>query len=622
MKSLILTIIASLIIMIVGCVGGGNPINTGITKDVKIIDLDNLPVIAYDSVSAIGMLGAYSLTLSPDGDFELNSMRTSALGESYVVSGRHFFTGYCRDCLRVNSVSLDDNENIVLNFAVKHPFEKGNPAELPSATNRLDLDVFDLALVIEPLDLTPITYTQINVDVYTDILYNADGYTLDLTGVVGKEIALPYKICYQNSENNRFVMGTNFQSFDVIFNNRSIFTFNLYLTMGYGVSADFWGRTYPVYFVPEFNRKAAWKINVTSLSPDETWEEMDKNTKRDITINIYDWNHGTVVANTYPDINNTDHISALSDIISVTVEVPGMTNELITAETDDTETNGWDDPLTYTASFANENGISKGFYTGLVKVTDSRIPGESVIGTEPDILIDVPDGNRIGYDIPEFATYQTFSVLIKGEHTGWTRTWGGLGDDAGTDVIVDELGNTYVTGYFSSLVDFDPGPDEEKRACLGMAHDVFLSKFDSKGVFLWVQTWGGPGGDMVYSAILSTSSDNIYITGHFAGTVDFDPGPGEDWYTSNGIIDVFLLKLDSNGDYQWAKTWGNSSIGTDEGRGVTIDNSNNVYITGDFYGTVDFDPGPDVVQYTASSSGKSDIFLSSFDSDGNFRWAR
>ena len=111
--------------------------------------------------------------------------------------------------------------------------------------------------------------------------------------------------------------------------------------------------------------------------------------------------------------------------------------------------------------------------------------------------------------------------------------------------------------------------------------------------------FGDTDQDLGYSVTVD-SSGNIYTTGLFQGTVDFDPGAGTANLTSNGSQDVFVLKLDSSGNYVWAKNFG----GTDNEKGwsVAVDSSGNVYTTGDFQGTDDFDPGAGTTNLTTTGS--------------------
>ncbi len=218
--------------------------------------------------------------------------------------------------------------------------------------------------------------------------------------------------------------------------------------------------------------------------------------------------------------------------------------------------------------------------------------------------------NEAGSDY--LAAFFRYDLTV--EYTGgWARTWGGPSSDYGYGVAADGSGNLYVAGQFWGTADFDPGGGDPHTSNGGL--DIFLSKFDSMGNFEWVQTWGGSFSDRGY-AVAADGSGNVYATGYFHGTADFDPGGG-DPHTSNGSWDVFLSKFDSSGNFEWARTWGGSD--EDRGSGVASDGLGNVYITGYFWNKADFDPGGGDPH---TSNGECDSFLSKFDSLGNFEWAR
>ena len=200
----------------------------------------------------------------------------------------------------------------------------------------------------------------------------------------------------------------------------------------------------------------------------------------------------------------------------------------------------------------------------------------------------------------------------------WAKTWGGISSDQGYGAAVDGSGNIYTTGSFQSTVDFDPGPDVDDHTA--MVADVFLSKFDSSGAFLWAKTWGGTSVSLPNN-VDADAAGNVFVTGYFYGTDDFDPGPGEDSHTANGFSqDVFLSKLDSSGGFLWAKTWGGSS--SDYGYNVAVDVAGNVFVTGYFSGTVDFNPDSGVDSHVSNGGYYADAYLSKFDSSGAFLWAK
>ena len=207
-----------------------------------------------------------------------------------------------------------------------------------------------------------------------------------------------------------------------------------------------------------------------------------------------------------------------------------------------------------------------------------------------------------------------FSIVV----SGWARTWGGSGADYSHDVATDGSGNVYVAGRFTGTVDFDPSTTGQDNHSSNGGDDIFLSKFDSSGSFIWAKTWGGSGTVDVGDGVAVDGSGNVYVCGRFSLTVDFDPSGGQDNHSSNGGYDVYLSKFDSSGNFLWAKTWG--GISTDIGYGVAVGGSD-VYVIGAFNYTVDFDPST-TGQENHSSNGSYDVYLSKFDSTGNFLWAR
>ena len=186
-------------------------------------------------------------------------------------------------------------------------------------------------------------------------------------------------------------------------------------------------------------------------------------------------------------------------------------------------------------------------------------------------------------------------------------------DDAGSSVAVDDSGNVYTTGFLRVYADFDPGPGTF-NVTPPSGGGVFVSKLDTNGDFVWAKGLGGNG-----SAGIDISLDaagNVYTTGYAIGTSDFDPGAGTFNLTSAGSYDVFVSKLDTNGDFVWAKSFG--ATGADFGQGIDVDALGNVYTNGEFNNTVDFDPGPGTFNLT----GNFNYFIQKLDANGDFVWAR
>ncbi len=180
------------------------------------------------------------------------------------------------------------------------------------------------------------------------------------------------------------------------------------------------------------------------------------------------------------------------------------------------------------------------------------------------------------------------------------------GSDAifGLSLDIDAFGNIYTTGYFSGTADFDSGLGVVNLTSTG-SYDLFISKLDAAGDFVWAKRIGDTGWETAYSINIDASG-NIYTTGFFEGTVDFDPNAGIFNLISVGGRDIFLSKLDASGNFIWAIQMGGTS--EDVGSRLTFDALGNLYISGYFTETADFDPGIGVVNLT--SAGSRDIFIS------------
>jgi hypothetical protein len=197
----------------------------------------------------------------------------------------------------------------------------------------------------------------------------------------------------------------------------------------------------------------------------------------------------------------------------------------------------------------------------------------------------------------------------------WAKSIGSAGSDSGESLAVDASGNVYTTGYFQGTVDFDPGPGTQNLFSFD-DRDIYISKLDASGNFVWAKQIGGASYDIGY-AIKVDAAGNVYTAGFFQGTVDFDPGMNIHNLVSSGMTDVFISKLDAAGDFVWAKCLGGS--GSDWSQSLVIDASANVYLTGYFEGTVDFNAGTGT--HNLTSAGGFDIFVIKLDYWGSFVWA-
>ena len=199
--------------------------------------------------------------------------------------------------------------------------------------------------------------------------------------------------------------------------------------------------------------------------------------------------------------------------------------------------------------------------------------------------------------------------------------------DIATGLVVDDSGNSYTIGTFMSQTDFDPGIGVFNLTPNG-GEDIFIQKLNSNGQFLWaIQIGGnGPNEDDHAAEICLDHNNNLLITGNFAGAGDFDPSSNNFILNSNGYADCFVAKYTNNGSLIWAKSLGGGNI--DAGRSIAVFSNNDVIISGQFFGPIDFDPGTAIhvltplQPYNNGSFGYSkDFFTLKLNSSGDYVWA-
>jgi len=209
------------------------------------------------------------------------------------------------------------------------------------------------------------------------------------------------------------------------------------------------------------------------------------------------------------------------------------------------------------------------------------------------------------------------------------------GDDVVTGVTVDASGNFYVTGGFDDEMYFmeylaSGGTLENSGTGLAPCRGScsFVAKYGSSGSFQRVARFVGDSG-LTSQDVAVDSSGSVYVTGSMSGGADFnfDISVGfTPTVVSTGERDVFVTKLDSSGNYAWAKAFG-SVPSDDEGKRIAVDASGGVFITGTYASAGDFDPGAgtSLLGHSPNCCGmwdNDDIFAMGLNSsDGTFQWA-
>lgn len=189
----------------------------------------------------------------------------------------------------------------------------------------------------------------------------------------------------------------------------------------------------------------------------------------------------------------------------------------------------------------------------------------------------------------------------------WTKHCGASGNDAALAVAVDSQNNIIVAGGFHGTVDFGG----TSLTASGGGFDAFVAKYSSAGTLTWAKRFGGTF-DEVVQAVAVDSADNILLAckwqsvpGDFGGTS----------LSSSGWTDVAIGKLSPAGNVIWAKVRGAEN--EDIVYGIAVDNSNNVWVTGQYFTSTNFGGA------TFTNTGNGDAFIAKYSgTDGSHLFSR
>ena len=249
-------------------------------------------------------------------------------------------------------------------------------------------------------------------------------------------------------------------------------------------------------------------------------------------------------------------------------------------------------------------------------------------GAATSIAVDASGNVYVAENLGYSTSYDSISFIkyaANGNVIWSTKKLGGTGGDIETtSIAVDALGNTYVSGYFYSAK-FIFGSDTLNNCGVSYNYSsIFLAKYDYNGNALWAKNACSVGNDKATSVAVDTS-DNVYLTGYFGGSsLIFFHFPHDSTVsttlTNPGYNDIFLVKYDSNGKGQWAKSAGGTASGGlyyGWANSVAVDASGNLYVTGYFESST-FIFGSD----TLTSLSYYNIFLAKYNIYGNGQWAK
>lgn len=254
---------------------------------------------------------------------------------------------------------------------------------------------------------------------------------------------------------------------------------------------------------------------------------------------------------------------------------------------------------------------------GIIKIDNDGNP--TIMGILHNSNVDLDPGpNEYQLSVEENYNIFILKLDVNGNFILAKNALNGCVTCSVEDLKFDEDDNIISVGAFRGNVDFSPSFSMSSDDLDD--NDAFVAKYDKFGVLIWAKKFRGVE-DAFSESLALDNNGNIYIGGSFYKRTDFDPGVGTFYMNTLDLYsDAFLVKLDRQGNFVWAKEYNsnaNSRIVISE---IKIDNNQDLIVVGSFEFTPDFDLGPNANFET--SKGYADIFLLKLDLDANFKWVK
>ncbi|MFA6151494.1 MAG: T9SS type A sorting domain-containing protein [Chitinophagaceae bacterium] len=291
-----------------------------------------------------------------------------------------------------------------------------------------------------------------------------------------------------------------------------------------------------------------------------------------------------------------------------------------------TATNTLTAPIAFSNAFVAKLDAS-GNYVWAVKLgnnTNISVGNTIAQDNNDDIIVGGKFGGSVDFDPGTGAAFLNaltenayFCKFKKSGALIWAKQIAGPGISQINSLATDKTNQLVITGTFQGNVDFDPDASASLRTSLG-GEDIFVAKYTPTGVLLWANQFGSSGLLESSFSVALDQVDNIYCSGFFSNTVDFDPGAGSYPLTAGTGGSNFLLKLNRLGGIGWAKAFPKKSVA---GSYLTTDTASNIYTIGDFDATTDFDLGSGVFNFSPKGSVRN-AYIAKYDSAANFIWVR
>lgn len=226
--------------------------------------------------------------------------------------------------------------------------------------------------------------------------------------------------------------------------------------------------------------------------------------------------------------------------------------------------------------------------------------GACIIAGHFEELTDFDPGAGV-HNITSTAFKDIFVVSLNAiGQLNWVNTYGGNWHEAPSSIHVTSQGNILVSGYFSDTVDFNPAGNPVILNTYGHTHNTFILKLTNSGSFVWVKSIEGENNES--RKLIVDQNENIVIGGDFWSSADFNPGLGNTTIVTNGDYDIYIFELDSSGNFNWATSL--PCTNKSHLSGLNTDLTGNLYLSGSYFGTIDFDPGLGEYQGIAVAQGR------------------
>ena len=285
-------------------------------------------------------------------------------------------------------------------------------------------------------------------------------------------------------------------------------------------------------------------------------------------------------------------------------------------------------PGTDIVSGAGQDGYlikqaNDGTYLWGARLTGNCLPNALAFTSDGDILVVGTFMGTVDFDpgpgvanmtAPASLWYFVCSYSPDGTYQ-WAKKFGCNQPVYEPAVAVDASGNIHLTGTFTQTMDADPGDGTGEVYNMTSAgiNDVFITTLDAQGAFVRAMSFGDTGDDRGVG-IAADPDGNVYVTGYFAGDIVIEPNGANIALTNNSSSynEVYVLKMNAAGAVQWAKSFGGQWY--DEGRCITVNAAQEVFVGGRACTSADLDPGPGAF----INPGSDAAFYLKLDAAGDF----